>query len=135
MNVPAFLLSLAECQGLDQLALNEQGACAVRLANGLTLDVQVLQACDEVRWTLPLGHPEPARMATVLAEALVGNHLLARQTCRHVALEAERNLLVLCETWRLDQLTPGFLGEHLEQFVAACEQTRERVHESGALSP
>jgi hypothetical protein len=135
MSVPEFLQALARCLGLPELMLNEDGACAVRLVDGLLLDVQVLAVCEEVRWTLPLGRPDPAHLAAVLAEALAANHLMGRKVPRHFAFETERETLVLCETLPLSGLTSEALQQDLDHFLEAGRQTRQQVHEAGRIFP
>ncbi len=134
MSVQEFLQALARCLGLPQLMLNADGACAVRLSDGLLLDVQILAACEEVRWTLPLGQPDPAHLAAVLAEALAANHLMGRKVPRHFAFETERGSLVLCETLRLEQLSCTSLRDDLDHFLEACRQTRQEVHRAGSIT-
>ncbi len=131
MNPDALLAAIAHHLGLPRLTLNADGACAVRLTDGLDLDMQVLPIAEEVRWTLPLGQPDPAHVASLLAQSLLANTTLASTTPRHLAWEAASQRIVLCQTQPLSALTPDTLGQDLDAFLAACRAVRAQLQQDG----
>lgn len=135
MNTPDLLSLLADGLGLQRLDLNPDGACAVRLQDGIDLDIQVLEHCEEVRLTLPVGEPDPGRCHEVLAEALLANALLASMSSRHLAWEGSSQRLVLCQTLRFDQVSPSLLRQDLDEFTAACRALRRQLQQDGVFQP
>ncbi len=133
MNPDELLAALARHLGLPRLTLNADGACAVRLADGLDLDLQVLTVAEEMRWTLPLGQPDPAHMASLLAQGLLANTTLASTTPRHLAWEAASQRVVLCQTQSLPSMSPDTLGQDLDTFVAACRSLRAELQRDGVF--
>ncbi len=133
MNPDELLAAIARHLGLPRLTLNADGACAVRLTDGLDLDLQVLPIAEEVRWTLPLGQPDPAHVASLLAQSLLANTTLASTTPRHLAWEAASQRIVLCQTQPLSALTPDTLGQDLDAFLAACRSLIEELQPDGVF--
>lgn len=117
------------------LAPNADGACAIRLADGLELDIQVLAACEELRLTLPLGQPDPAHLTHVLTEALLANSLVASSSPHHLAWDSRTQRLVLCQSLRFDQVSPSLLKQDLDEFIAACRTLRLQLQQDGLLQP
>ncbi len=133
MTPDELLTLLARHLGVPRLAVNEDGACAVRMPDGVDLDLQVLPAVEEVRWTLPLGRPDPAQAVRLLLEGLVANTTLAGTTSRQLAWEMPTERIVLCQTLRFDEISPGTLGPDLDAFVATCRSLREQLQQEGVF--
>lgn len=129
------LAALARHLGVPRLSPNAEGACAVILEDGLTLDLQILQACDELRLTLPLGQPDPARRDALLAEALLANTLLASHSSRHLAWEPETGQLVMCQTLDLEPVVPAALERDVDDFITAGRTLRQQLQQAGVFQP
>ncbi len=131
MTSDELMVAVARHLGLPRLSLNADGACAVRLSDGMDLDIQVLPVCEEVRWTLPLGHPHPTQVIPLMLESLLANTTLASTTPRHLAWEAASQRIVLCQTQPLSALSPDTLGQDLDAFLAACRAVRAQLQQDG----
>lgn len=125
------LSTLAPLLGLSNLALNADNACAVLLLDGLDLDIQVLDACGELRLTLPLGEPALHARDATLAEALLANALLASASDRHLAWEADNERLVMCQTLRFESLAPDALRDAVNEFIETSRALRQDLQRSG----
>lgn len=133
MTPDALLSMLASHLGLPRLFFNEDGACAVRLADKVDLNMQVLPSAEEVRWTLPLGQPDPAHVVPLLLEGLVANTTLAGTTSRHLSWEMPTERIVLCQTLRFDEISPATLGPDLDAFIATCRSLIEELQRNGVF--
>ncbi len=134
MNPVEFLACVARHLGLPRLSLNGDGACVVRLADGLDLDIQLLPVSEEMRWTLPLGQPDPAQVVPLLLECLLANTALASTTPRHLAWESGSEHVVLCQTQPLCQASPDTVGQELDAFIAACRAIRAQLQQDKVFS-
>ncbi len=133
MTSDELMVAVARHLGLPRLSLNADGACAVRLSDGMDLDIQVLPVCEEVRWTLPLGHPHPTQVIPLMLESLLANTTLASTTQRHLAWEAGSERIVLCQTQHLASVSPDTVGEELDSFIAACRTIRTQLKQDGVF--
>lgn len=131
MNPDEFLAALARHLGLPRLGFNEDGACAIRLKDGVDLDIQVLPVCEEMRWTMPLGRPDPAHLVALMMECLLTNTTLASTTHRHLAWEVGSERVVLCQTQLLATMSPDTAGEDLDAFIAVCRTLRMQLRQDG----
>lgn len=133
MSACEILSLLAAHLGVPRLPVNTEGACAVRLADGRDLDIQVSDTRDTLWLTLPLGSPEPARRDALLAEALLSNTVLATTSSRHLAWEQQTQRLVFCMTLRFDEVLAAGFEQDFQDYLRTGQDLREEMRRAGVL--
>lgn len=118
---------------VPRLSLNTDDACAVRLADGRDLDIQVSDNRDTLWLTLPLGSPEPARRDALLAEALLSNTVLATTSSRHLAWEQQTQRLVFCITLRFDEVLAAGFEQAIQNYLVTGQDLRKEMQRAGVL--
>lgn len=124
------LALLAAGLGLPGLTLDAQRAATLAYSDGMVLDIQLLDACEELRLTLTLGKLDAAGRHAALLDALATNFALACASPLHLAWEAEQQHLVLSQTLRFDQLEAAGVAERLQHLLTAARNMREQLQQA-----
>lgn len=125
---PADLLfDLARHLGIAPPGLDAHGACALRFADDLTLELQFAPAQGELRLAASLGEADADELQGILIGALLANLAQSELGRPHFGYHPQARALALCLVLPIDTLDAAALAAALDRLADAGRVARGQL--------
>lgn len=128
----ALLAPLGQRLGIDGLRADDSGYCALSIDQAFVLHLVHVEARDSVQCMAELGPLPRQGRATLMAELLHANALLAGTDGATLALDVARDVALLCRELPLPGLDFVAFERALESFVLQVDRWTARLRAAAA---